>query len=278
MKEKDSLNSLTNNQIILLTLLVSFVTSIATGIVTVTLLEQAPQGVTQTINRVVEHTIETVVPAGIKETLVQERVVIKDQEEFIVNAVARTQKSFVKIVNTGAGGTGTTTGLYLAGGFVLIPTGNILGMNPDTLAVTLDGGTSNLERRVQDESGGLAVFKIKEHTKEPGTAKKDAVLPPGIRLSASEVHLGQTAIVVGENSVHLGIVSNIEKGEKGTTLAIEAKGEGLDEGIRFSVIMDTRDEAIGFYVLGTQIGVETVKTWISVPAATSTVASIDNNV
>lgn len=271
MKEKDSLNSLTNNQIILLALLVSFVTSIATGIVTVTLLEQAPQGVTQTINRVVERTIETVVPTGIKETLIQERVVIKDQEEFVVNAVAKTQKAFVNVGTAGAEPAEIATGIHLAGGFVLIPTLDILGLNPEALALTFDGQTADLERMVQDESVGLAVFKLKEP--EDGK-KKTTLVPEGIRLSASEVRPGQTAIVVGEDSVHLGIISNVVKGAGGTAVTIEANGKGLGEGIRFSVIMDTREEAIGFYVGGKQVSTETVKTWISVPAATSTAASV----
>ena len=56
------MDQLSKQQLILLALLVSFVTSLATGIVTVSLMDQAPRGVIQTINRVVERTIEQVSP------------------------------------------------------------------------------------------------------------------------------------------------------------------------------------------------------------------------
>src|SRR6185295_1104483 len=58
------IEKLTKSQIVLLTLLVSFVTSIATGIVTVSLMDQAPPAIAQTVNRVIEHTIETVVASS----------------------------------------------------------------------------------------------------------------------------------------------------------------------------------------------------------------------
>ena len=58
-----NLEQLTKHQIVLLTLLVSFVTSIATGIVTVSLMDQAPAGVTRVVNQIVEHTVEKVIPA-----------------------------------------------------------------------------------------------------------------------------------------------------------------------------------------------------------------------
>ena len=80
------MEDLNKNQIILLTLLVSFITSIATGIVTVSLFEQAPQGVTRTINRVVERTVERVVP-GETTSIIKEVPVIVTEEELIVKAI-----------------------------------------------------------------------------------------------------------------------------------------------------------------------------------------------
>jgi len=53
---------LNKSQLILLAILLSFITSIATGITTVTLLEKAPQSVTVPINRIVRQTVEKIAP------------------------------------------------------------------------------------------------------------------------------------------------------------------------------------------------------------------------
>src|SRR3989344_1980030 len=61
-------DGLSKSQLVLLTIMVNFVTSVATGILTVSLLDHTPPYVTQTVSRVVEHTIETVaqaVPAAV---------------------------------------------------------------------------------------------------------------------------------------------------------------------------------------------------------------------
>lgn len=57
------IKDLNKSQLILLAVLLSFVTSIATGITTVTLMQQAPSSVTVPINRIVRETVEKIVPA-----------------------------------------------------------------------------------------------------------------------------------------------------------------------------------------------------------------------
>ena len=96
------LEELNKTQIVLLTLLVSFVTSIATGIVTVTLLDQAPPAVTQTINRIVERTIERVVPASPSSpsiiTTEKETTIVVKEEDLITESIERNKQYLVRLV------------------------------------------------------------------------------------------------------------------------------------------------------------------------------------
>ena len=89
------MEDLTKTQIILLTLLISFVTSIATGIITTSLLAEAPASVTQTINRVVEHTIEKVTPttggSNTKETT------IINEDDAVTSAISKATPAVVRI-------------------------------------------------------------------------------------------------------------------------------------------------------------------------------------
>jgi hypothetical protein len=84
------IEELTKSQIILLVLLVSFVTSIATGIVTVSLLAQTPPAITQTINRVVERTVETVVPSQNQSASVvtKETTVVVKEDDVIAQSIS----------------------------------------------------------------------------------------------------------------------------------------------------------------------------------------------
>src|SRR3989338_9400060 len=92
------MEDLNKNQIVLLTLLVSFVTSIATGIMTVSLLQEAPLEVTSNINRIVEKTIETVTPATILTPQQKEvTTVVVKEEDLIIDSINKNIKSVVRI-------------------------------------------------------------------------------------------------------------------------------------------------------------------------------------
>ncbi len=95
---------LTKQQIVLLTLLVSFVTALATGVVTVSLMNQAPASVGQTISRVIERTIDATSPQG---AAVGSLILFEDQ---IANAVDRVSSSTVQIKS---GETGNIIGIGL---------------------------------------------------------------------------------------------------------------------------------------------------------------------
>ncbi|MCK4918533.1 MAG: serine protease [Candidatus Pacebacteria bacterium] len=93
-----NLNELNPTQIILLTLLISFVTSIATGIVTVSLVNQAPPVVTDTIHKVYEKTIEKIVPGEQTATVIENNnTIIVSEEDFIIEAVNKNSESLVRI-------------------------------------------------------------------------------------------------------------------------------------------------------------------------------------
>ena len=97
------MEDLNKNQLILLTLLVSFVTSIATGIITVSLLQEAPPVVTQTINRVIERTIEQVVPESEGGgTVTREVTVVVTEEDQVIDAISKNAKSVVRVVRSDA--------------------------------------------------------------------------------------------------------------------------------------------------------------------------------
>ena len=93
---------LTKQQIVLLTLLVSFVTSISTGIVTVSLMDQAPEA-THTISQIIEKTVEQAAPQNASVGVVS--ISIDDQ---IASSTASVESSLVKIQQAN---TGTVVGI-----------------------------------------------------------------------------------------------------------------------------------------------------------------------
>ena len=211
-----SLEELTKTQIILLTLLISFITSIATGIVTVSLVDQAPIGFTQTVNRVVERTVEKVVPtqvAGIN-TVTKETTVVVKEEDVIATSIESVSSSIVSVKKIITLEDGTTSNLFLGWGMHissdgLIATDSAFVGEGETYFVTgTDEKVWNAKTVIQDEERGLAILKVE--TIGTTTSKFKSVKISSI----DDTRLGQTVIAFGGNnkrSVAIGIISSFDR-------------------------------------------------------------------
>lgn len=152
------IEKLTKSQIVLLTLLVSFVSSIASGIVTVTLMEQAPPAITQTVNRIVERTIETVVPAGevaAAANTVTETVVVRESD-LISQAVAAAEPSLVRLFTPGKDEAGNPIELFVGFAIVISENGELIAdaSTPDgPLKALRHDGTTTPVAVIKRESG-----------------------------------------------------------------------------------------------------------------------------
>jgi S1-C subfamily serine protease len=210
------MEKLTKQQIVLVTLLISFVTSIATGIVTVALMDQAPAGVTQTINRIVERTIEKVVtePANNNNSaavITRETIVVKEDDK-IVESVDKNKTSVVRIYTNTTNSGDVEQNMFIGLGTVvskegLIATGDIFADTSGKYLITLDGdkfyGVKVLPKNGENKFYFLRVI---QNEKNPVT------FSPVTFSDSNNLKLGQTVIAWGgrdQNSVSTGIVSSL---------------------------------------------------------------------
>jgi S1-C subfamily serine protease len=204
------MEELTKYQIVLLTLFTSFVTSLATGIVTVSLMDQSPQGITQNINRVVERTIERVVEGPGQITQVEVPVVVSE-EDLIVKVVNAGSPSVVKVVSKSGNKEVVGVAFAIAPGWVVA--GSLATLDPATdssYELKLESGkTYSVERIESKLEGGLTFLKY---------SGGDI---PFLSLSSKESQIGQSVVVVGSksderHSIAVGIISG-SSGEGSTT-------------------------------------------------------------
>ena len=184
-----NIETLTKSQIVLLTLLVSFVTSIATGITTVALMDQAPPAITQTINRVVEHTVERVVPqsqpAAAAET-VKETVIVKESDS-IAGAVSDATPSVLRI-SSKDGTTPLAVGLALTEN--LIVTDSAIVKDGTSYTATLEDGSVIALDKKPYVSGSLALFSV-----DTEAASNTPALTP-LPVQRTLPKLGETVIAL----------------------------------------------------------------------------------
>ncbi|MEK7509270.1 MAG: serine protease [Patescibacteria group bacterium] len=206
------LEKLNKSQIVLLTLLVSFVTSIATGIVTVSLLEQAPPAITQTVNRIVERTIEKVAPASQAASASMVETVVVRESDLITQTVARVSPSVVRLFMPGVDEAGKEMQLFI-GHALVIDAGGILitdaGMPDGTLtALRTDGIEVPVTVIARPEGANVIRLQAATTTGE----KQETLSWAPVSLSSQAAELGSAVVTIaGRTSprVAQGIVTGV---------------------------------------------------------------------
>lgn len=215
------MEGLNKQQLILLALLLSFVTSMATGIVTVSLMNQAPAGVTQTINRVVERTIEKVVqePANNTATVTKETVVVKEDDR-VIEAIEKNTASIFRIyksvqTETGEAKVFATIGVVISEDGLAITDAGIIASEAKYFAVDEAGTLYDLKIESTGTKDRVAVVRIISKDKDKKFSKAKIA-------SADTLKLGQSVVFIGgdqKNTVSTGIVSSIGTKDVKTDIA-----------------------------------------------------------
>lgn len=215
-----NIEELTKSQLLLLTILVTFVTSIATGILTVSLLDQAPPVVTQTVNQIVERTIKTVAPALPANVIKTIAPAPPSNEDMVTAALSAQDARTVLIYKTkqSTSTPATAVGVYLPDARAVataamkkLPLEAIIEFpNGKTKAVTLTR-----------ENKGLAVYGFSDSATLPKT--KNPAL-----ISIKDLKLGETVLAIrGDGSATTGIVSQVTTNGIHTTLPAVSGGVGV---------------------------------------------------
>ena len=146
-----SMENLTKQQIVLLTLLVSFMTSIATGIVTVSLVNQAPAGATNTVERVIENTVADALPSDNTAAVGN-----ASSQDSLALATADVEKNVVKIHEYGGSAVSGLGLVVNARGTVMTDKASIAGLIQN--AATYPDGEEYRLSVVQSQIDGDLVF------------------------------------------------------------------------------------------------------------------------
>lgn len=205
------IEQLNKSQIVLLTLLVSFVTSIATGIVTVSLMDQAPPAIAQTVNRVIERTVETVTPAqasgqAAATVVTQEKTIVIKETDLISQAVQKISPSVVRIYDN------AETPVFVASGVVIDTKGSIVSDSSaldgsDFTAVLQDGARVRVFVNARDKDSGFAFL-------QPATSTSESIAWKPAAIATNRAVLGDSVVGIGGKTVARilpGVVTSMPK-------------------------------------------------------------------
>ncbi|TSC62617.1 MAG: hypothetical protein G01um101448_804 [Parcubacteria group bacterium Gr01-1014_48] len=217
------MEDLTKTQIVLLTLLVSFVTSLATGIVTVTLMDQAPTEVTKVFSRVIRPIEKAVSTVEVKAPPVvpKETTVIVKEEDLITESLAKNAKMLVRlyeVVEEAKNYVGLAVIIDSDG--TVVTDSALINSEYTYKGVLFDGSEKLLSLVRYDPKDKTALLQFARVAEDILASQSGKISFPSVRFAdAAAFKIGQTVLVLGGDSrdeAGIGILSSMQYRDSST--------------------------------------------------------------
>ena len=203
------IEELSKSQLLLLMLFVNFITSIATGVLTVSLLDQAPTTVTQTVNRIVDHTIDTVATGTPLASIISApttvtKTVVESNDTLLPPAIAAAVSRQVDIysASTGTSSPAIATGTYLPKARAVV-TNTVSGLPQAVLVEFNDGSVQNAS--MSHSGATITIYGFSD------SAKLFTAPSPTI-VDHSSLKAGQTVVALtADGSAVAGIITKVDE-------------------------------------------------------------------
>ncbi len=232
------IKDLNKPQLLLLAVLLSFVTSIATGITTVTLMQQAPASFVAPINRVIKQTIEKIQQVEGKTTV--QTVVVKE-EDLVVDAIEKNKSSIFAVSREILGSEGQTIEVSAGRGFAVSSNGTVvvdgsLADNKGVYYLKNDGGKFKADFISLDKTG-FSFLKLGD----PVDSKDKLVFTVPTFGDLEKMKIGQKILVLGAS-----VFSFIFDGNKDIKMSVVKSNGG-------AAVLDLDGNVLGIALSGETI-------------------------
>lgn len=229
------IKDLNKSQLILLAVLLSFVTSIATGITTVTLMQQAPASITTPVNNVIRQTIEKI--QQVEGKTVTQTVIVKE-EDLVVDAIAKNKSAVFAVSKETLDTEGKTIEVGAGRGFAIDNNGTVVvdgNLVPGAEVYYLKNDSGKFKADfISLDKAGFSLLKI--GVAVDGKSKPVFIVPAFGDLD--KMKIGQKIIVLGA-----GISSFIFQGNKNIDINVTNSNAG-------GLVVNLDGEVLGVALLG----------------------------